>query len=50
MGYSPQEIRAMSIFQYLAALDGFIKANSSDDENVLSDKEKDELWEWLEEG
>jgi hypothetical protein len=48
MGFSPQEVRAMSMFQYFSALDGFIKANTADDERTLSDKEKDELWDWLE--
>ncbi len=50
MGFTPQEVRAMSMFQYFAAVDGFIKANSIDDDKVLSDKEKDEIWDWLEEG
>lgn len=50
MGFSPQQVRAMSMFQYFAALDGFVKANSPDDDRALSDKEKDELWEWLEGG
>lgn len=50
MGFSPQQVRAMSMFQYFAALDGVIKANSLDDDKTLSEKEKDELWDWLEGG
>ncbi len=46
MGYSPQQVRAMSMFQYFSALDGFIAANSSED--GLTEKEKNELWEWIE--
>lgn len=37
----------MSVWQYLAALDGYIKANSSDDSKSLSKREQDELWDWL---
>lgn len=36
----------MSMWQYMAAVDGYIKANTSDD-GALSEKEKDDLWEWL---
>lgn len=36
----------MSVFQYMAALEGFTEANSPDD-GGLSEKEKDELWDWL---
>jgi hypothetical protein len=45
MGYTPQQVRGMSIFQYFSALEGFIAANSS--EEGLTEKEKDELWEWI---
>jgi hypothetical protein len=44
MGYSPQEVRAMSMWQYFAALDGWRKANSPDDSG-LSKQEEDALWE-----
>lgn len=46
MSFTPQQINEMSVWQYLSAVDGFIKANSSDD-NALSAKEVDELWDWL---
>jgi hypothetical protein len=46
MGFSPQQVNAMSVFEYMAALDGFIKANGQADK-TLSDREKDELWEWV---
>ncbi|WP_280987446.1 hypothetical protein [Georhizobium profundi] len=36
----------MSVFEYMAALDGFIKATGQADK-ALSDREKDELWEWV---
>jgi len=46
MGFTPQQINDMSMWQYLAAVDGYVKANSSDD-GALSDKERDELWDWI---
>jgi hypothetical protein len=48
MGFHPQAVRAMSMFQYFAAVDGFMKANSPDDQKSLSDKEKDDLFAWIE--
>lgn len=36
----------MSLWQYMAALDGF----ASDGQDGLSDKEVDELWDWIKEG
>jgi hypothetical protein len=48
MGFSPQQVRAMSMFQYFAALDGFVTANSPAD-NGMTKQEEDELWAWLEE-
>ncbi|MBA8838176.1 hypothetical protein [Ochrobactrum sp. RH2CCR150] len=39
----------MSMWQFMAAVDGYVKANSTDD-GGLSQKEKDELWEWVSEG
>lgn len=47
MGFSPQQVGAMSVWQYMAALDGYIAANSVDDDKGLSSKEEDELAEWL---
>jgi hypothetical protein len=47
MGLSPQEVLGLSVFEYLAALDGFAAANDADGDKKLSESEKDELWEWL---
>ncbi|MBD9573582.1 MULTISPECIES: hypothetical protein [unclassified Ensifer] len=49
MGFTPQQIRAMSMWQFMAALDGFIAANSPEDTGLTA-KEADELWDWLEAG
>jgi hypothetical protein len=47
MGLSPQEVLGLSIFEYLAALDGFIEINDPEGEKRLAESEKDELWDWL---
>lgn len=40
----------MSLWQYLAALEGYIAANSSDDDKRISASEADELWQFIQEG
>lgn len=45
MGYSPQQVNAMSMWQFYAAVDGFVKSRQSG--GKLSDTEKDGLWDWL---
>ena len=47
MGMTPAETLACSVFEYLAALDGFIVANDPEGDKKLSESEKDELWQWL---
>jgi len=37
----------MSVWQYVAAIEGYIAANSPDDDKGLTRKEEDELAEWL---
>lgn len=34
------------MWQFMAAVDGFVAANSPDD-GKLGEKEADELWQWL---
>lgn len=46
MGFSPQQVRAMSMWQFMAALDGYIAANTPEDDG-LSVKEADDLFEWI---
>ena len=38
----------MTIWQYLAAVDGVIRANSIEDKKALSKKEADDIWKYLE--
>ena len=47
MGFTPQDVGKMSVWQYMAALEGYIAANSSEDSKGLSAKEEDELAQWL---
>ena len=47
MGFTPQDVGRMSVWQYMAALDGYIAANFSEDAKGLSAKEEDELAHWL---
>jgi hypothetical protein len=47
MGMSPAETLGCSVFEYLAALDGFIEANDPDGDKRLTEAEKDDLWEWI---
>ena len=46
MGFAPDQVGQMSVWQFMAAFDGYVKANSKDD-GGLSDSEVDELADWL---
>jgi hypothetical protein len=35
------------MWKYMAAIDGYVKANTPEDKQGLSGKEKDELWEMV---
>lgn len=37
----------MSMWQFMAAIDGYVAANSPEESNGLSESEKDDLWEML---
>lgn len=37
----------MCLWEFRCVVDGYIAANSSDDDNSLTAKEQDELAEWL---
>lgn len=47
LGFTPQQVNEMSMWQYMTAMDGYIKANSTEEPGKLSTKETDELWDWL---
>ncbi|MCF6126068.1 gene transfer agent family protein [Mesorhizobium sp. M7A.F.Ca.CA.001.07.2.1] len=46
MGYSPQQVNGMSIWQFHAVVEGFRKSQSGSDRQ-LSEADKDALWDWL---
>ena len=48
MGFTPQQIDDMSMWQFFAALNGYIAANSPKDGNKLTDAEADDLFDWIE--
>lgn len=48
MGFTPQQVNAMSMWQFFAALNGYVEANSPKDGNRLSESEADDLFAWLE--
>lgn len=50
MGFSPQQIDQMSMWQYYAVLFGFVEQNSPKSKEKLSDADIDELSDWLDAG
>ncbi|QWY83571.1 tail tube protein [Rhizobium phage RHph_X2_26] len=46
MGFTPDQVNNMSIWQFVAAWDGYAKHHSGDKQK-MSDKESDELFGWL---
>jgi len=47
MGFTPQQIDEMSLWQYFSALNGYLAAHTPKDAKKLSAREADELWEWV---
>lgn len=41
---TPAEVRACSMWEFQAAVDGWVAAHAPDTGNALSEAEKDELW------
>ncbi len=50
MGFTPQEVNAMSMWQFNAALEGYVAANTAGESaGKLSQSEADEIWNWMQE-
>jgi hypothetical protein len=49
MGFTPQQVNAMSIWQFMAVCDGFSKSRDNA-KGKISGSEVDELWAWISEG
>lgn len=45
MGWSVADVKAASMWEYLAAVDGFVKAQGG--EEKMSNAEANELFDWL---
>lgn len=49
MGFTPSQCKEMSVWEFMAAVDGYVEAHSADD-GSLTTQEVDELWDWIQEG
>ena len=47
IGFTPQEVNEMTMWQFMAAVDGYVTANSSEDNKGMSKKEQDDVWRWM---
>jgi hypothetical protein len=47
MGMTPAEVDRTSVWKFMAAADGFARANDPNAGKELSASEADELWIWL---
>ncbi len=48
LGFTPNDIKALSMWEFMAALEGYVKANSSDGGKMTS-AEVDDVWTWMQE-
>jgi hypothetical protein len=50
MGFTPQQVDQMSMWQFMAALEGWVKSNSTDEDEgkgTMGAQQADEIWNWL---
>lgn len=47
MGFTPQQVGAMSLWQFHAAVNGYVAAHTPKDKQSLSDDEAEELYNWI---
>lgn len=47
IGFTPQQVNEMSVWQFVAAVDGYVEANTPDDDRSLTVTEIDELWDFV---
>lgn len=47
LGFSPQQVDAMSMWQFMAAVEGYAAAHNPKKPGSLSESDKDELAAWL---
>lgn len=46
IGYTPQQVNQMSMWQFMVAVEGYVKAHTSDDGKLSAD-EVDDVWKWM---
>lgn len=47
MGFTPQQAGAMSVWHYMAVVDGYNAAHSTEEDKTLSTTEVDDIAEWM---
>ena len=47
MGFTPQEVDRMSVWQFMATVDGYMRAHDPENGNKLSKQEADALADWM---
>lgn len=47
IGWTPQQVNEQSLWQFLAATEGYREAHNPDGDKELSVSEADELWDWI---
>ncbi len=47
MGFTPQQVDVMSMWQFRAAVNGYVAANSPQTGAKLSEEEANELFDWI---
>lgn len=47
MGFSPRQVDAMSVWEFQAAVDGYLRANGAESNGGLTDADEEELWQMI---
>lgn len=47
MGMTPEEVDRTSLWKFMAAAEGFARANDPDAGKGLSAAEADDVWQWM---
>lgn len=48
-GFTPGDVRAMSLWEFRAATGGYLRAHAPEDQSALSATEEEALWSFMEE-
>ncbi len=47
MGFTPQEVNKMSMFQFMAVAEGYSSAHETPEPGAMSNAEQDDIWAWM---